>query len=174
MQENQELVPKEVLSENASRYIEKRELEGEVTPVKLYEGKRVEIKPGEGAKIIITGDLNGCTATAILTKDKDSKRSVQMVHFPPFMLNRHLNKIDGIATAEDRAAENQAALIYTSERRQENKEAIEAHLKKTFGEKIVVVHKTYPERTNDPENGILAVEIKDEEIPRFYLGKERI
>jgi hypothetical protein len=163
------------LSGKIKRYSEQRGITDKITQVPLYQGARIDIGPDDPNQVLITENLNGCSATIIWTESSDHLRSAQLVHFPPFMLDRHLQKIKDLIKDSDLVAFEKHALLYLSSRRRENEFKIIECMQSELGKDLQITIRFYEEKTDD-ESGILAVELKsgqDGEVI-YHLGKDRL
>lgn len=164
----------EGVSLTVENYLEKRNLKDEVVEVLLYQGVRIDSGPTEKNKILITANLNGCTATIIWTELADHTRSAQLVHFPPFMLERHLQKITDLVTESDKEAPEKHVFVYLSSKRKENESKIIDHMKSVLGANLLVQTRYY-ENGTDAESGIVGIELRPEGGDVIYhIGKDAI
>lgn len=156
-------------------YLEKRNLKDEVVEVPLYQGVRIDNGPAEKNKILITANLNGCTATLIWTELADHTRSAQLVHFPPFMIERHLQKIAELVTETDKKAPQKHALVYLSSKRKENESQIIESIKSVFGADVSITSRYY-ENATSTESGIMGIELRSrgEGNVIYHIGKDAI
>ena len=160
----------ENISPTIQEYLQKRNIEGNVIEVSLYSGARIESNPGEQGQVLITEKLNGCMATIIYTEQKDMKSSAQLVHFPPFMLDRHLEKISSLTTQDDVDATKKYALVYLQLKRKENEDAIISHIKTVLGDNVSI-HVEYYEAGD--ESDIAGIEINPEHVV-YHVGAKEV
>lgn len=158
------------ISPTIREYLKERNIEAKVAQVPLFEGVRIEIGPHEQNRVLITEKLNGCTATIIWTEREDHTRSAQLVHFPPFMLARHLEKISSLVTESDMGASNKNAVIYLQSKRKENESDITSYIKNLLGENVSVSVEYYE---GQEEGGIAGIEMKPEQVI-YHLGQKDI
>ncbi|MBC7981920.1 hypothetical protein H7X65_02475 [Candidatus Parcubacteria bacterium] len=160
----------EHISPAIAEYLKERSIEAKVIQVPLFEGVRIETGPHEQEQVLITEKLNGCTATIIWTEQADHTRSAQLVHFPPFMLARHLEKISSLVTQDDIDAPKKNALIYLQSKRKENEDEISTYIKSLLGEQASVTVEYYD---TGEESDIAGIEMGSEKVI-YHLGQKNI
>lgn len=146
-------------------YLEKNGVAGKVTEVSLFQVEQITREPSEISQILTTEKLNGCTAIAIWSQD-----SAQLSHFPPFMLEKHLNAISTCLNTQDRRTAKNYAFIYLSSKRRENEFKIIAFLKKNLGNDCHITVNYY-EQKSDQDSQYIALEFKSNSNVVAYHGK---
>ncbi len=157
--------PKEA-SPTIVSYLERKGVTGIVTEILLYQGQRISREDTKDSEILVTEKLNGCTAIAVWTNE-----SAQLSHFPPFMLEKHLDVISTLLTKKDIDSPEKHALVYMSSKRTENEDKIVEYLKNKIGEEIDVTIKYY-DSLNDKDSEYLALELKPNHVVVVHHGED--
>lgn len=138
--------------------------------VKLSQGRSIAVEPGDEAKYLITGQLNGCSVTVYIREYGNGAVEAAMTHFSPYARDEQVQKFDELAQQSDRPDQpvREHLVVLTEARR--GGELAEA-MKRHVGPDATVSHLTYDASDKLREDsGAVAVVLEADGQSSYHVG----
>lgn len=134
--------------------------------LKVNRGIVVEVAhDAKSEKHIITKELNGCTATLVVSEGDNGDRRVEFTHYPSFAKDAQTSKLGELIVPPVEG--NSSAVIFAHNKRTESMEPISLKLKGILGDDVrIEIVKYIPDKSMKGNGAILV------SIPPSDSGKE--